>query len=76
MKTPIPKSHTRAQTRINPAWVTAEYDIDFLICGVPQHFYALSRKRLRHQIRQYLRDLQCLRHRPQVAFRGRWLNYK
>lgn len=76
MKNSDSKIGPRAQTRINPAWVTAEYDLDFLICGVPQHFYALSRKRARHQIRQLLRYYRTRRLPPVFLFRRRWLNYK
>jgi len=76
MKTPIPKIHKRAQTRINPAWRTAEYDLNFLTCGVPRHFYSLSRKRARHQIRQLLRYYRSRRFPPAFCFRNCWLNYK
>lgn len=79
MKSSDSKISTRAQTRINPAWATAEYSIHFGVCGVPCRFLQLSRKRLRHHLRQYFRHVRASmapHYWPELAIRGKLLRYK
>jgi hypothetical protein len=79
VKTSDCKNSTRAQTRINHAWATAEYSVYFGVCGVPCRFLKLSRKRLRHQLRQYFHHVRASmapHYWPELAIRGKLLLYK